>query len=204
MKDIVVLSADKNMEHTIKGLISRPQALGIRPVMADVVVHPRHDPGCAIEGVDFLSGFSEQYRHGLLIFDYEGSGRENKLSLDELQSLLNNDLNRSPWQDRAKAIVLYPELEAWIWSVSQHMDDVAGWRNRNPSLRRWLVEQGWLQDGTVKPSRPKEAFEAALREVKKRRSSSLYQQIAERVSLENCADAAFREFKETLQGWFPL
>ncbi len=29
-KDLVVLAADKDMEYALKGLLSRPQALGIR------------------------------------------------------------------------------------------------------------------------------------------------------------------------------
>lgn len=204
MKDLVVLSADKNMEHTIKGLISRPQSLDIRPIVADVLVHPRRDPGCANEGVALLSGLSERYRHGLLMFDYEGSGVENKISFIKLEESLNSELFRSPWKDRAKTIVLNPELEVWVWSKSHHVDGVAGWGNRNPSLRRWLIERELLQEGAVKPASPKEAFEAALREVKKKRSASLYQQIAERVSFNGCDDLAFLKFKRTLQGWFPL
>ena len=204
MKDLVVLSADKNMEHTIKGLLSRPESLDIRRIVADVLIHPRRDPGCVNEGVAFLSGLSEYYHHGLLMFDYEGSGAENKYSFGDLQESLNAELISSPWQHRAKTIVLNPELEVWVWSKSPRVDDVAGWKNRNPSLRRWLVERELLQEGEVKPARPKQAFEDALREVKKKRSSSLYQQIAEKVSFDGCDDTAFLEFKRTLQGWFPL
>ena len=204
MKDLVVLSADKNMEHTIKGLLSRPESLDIRPIIADVLIHPRRDPGCVNEGVAFLSGLSEHYRHGLLMFDYKGSGAENKYSFSDLQESLNSELSQTPWQHRAKTIVLNPELEVWVWSKSPHVDDVAGWKNRNPSLRRWLIERELLQKGEVKPARPKQAFEAALREVKKKRSSSLYQQIAEKVSFDGCDDTAFLEFKRILQEWFPL
>ena len=75
-KDLVVLVADKDMEHALKGLLSRPQAMGIRPIAYDIYVHPQHDPACARRGVAFLSGFSAQYDRGLLLFDHEGSGRE--------------------------------------------------------------------------------------------------------------------------------
>ena len=61
----------------------------------------------------------------------------------------------------------------------------------------------YLQTGEVKPARPKEAFEAALREARKPRSASLYQQIAERVSLRRCTDTAFLELKSILNNWFP-
>ena len=78
----------------------------------------------------------------------------------------------SAWGSRARALVLSPELEMWIWSDSPHIDEVAGWKNRNPGLRPWLIEQAYLQEGEVKPARPKEAFEAALREAGKPRSAS--------------------------------
>lgn len=39
-KDLIVLVADKDMEHALKGLLARPAALGIRSVNADILVHP--------------------------------------------------------------------------------------------------------------------------------------------------------------------
>ena len=64
-KDLVVLAADKNIQQVLGGLFERPQALDIRPIQFDVLVHPQHDPACALRGVEFLSNFSEQYRDGL-------------------------------------------------------------------------------------------------------------------------------------------
>lgn len=202
VKDLVVLAADKDMEHALKGLFSRTQSLDIREIAADILVHPQHDPACALRGVEFLSNFAQRYSHALLMFDHEGSGREN-ISPTELQENLNSEFARSAWGERAKTIIPYPELEAWIWSPSPHVDDVIGWNGPYPALRRWLVEQNWLETGEVKPQRPKEAFLAALRQAQTPRSASLYQQIAERVSLRQCADRSFLEFKEILRNWFP-
>ena len=202
-RDLIVLSADKNIEYALKGLFARPQSLGIRAIEADIRVHPERDPSCALRGVSFLSNFSSTYRHGLLIFDYEGSGEENLRAPQELQQALNDELLGSDWGDRARAIVLYPELEAWVWSDSPHVDTAAGWNGHQPSLRKWLIDRGLLQNAEVKPERPKEAFEAALREVRKPRSSSLYEQIAKNVSLNRCTDAAFLEFRSILRNWFP-
>jgi hypothetical protein len=171
--------------------------------MAETLRHPRKDPGCVNEGVRFLSGYSEQYHYGLLIFDHEGCGREQTRPQD-LQTELDQEFTRSAWGDRARTVVLSPELEVWVWSNSPHVDEATGWKNRQSSLRRWLVEQGWLQQGQIKPARPKESFEAALREVQIPRSSSLYQQIAERVSLSRCQDPSFLEFKGILRNWFPM
>ena len=38
MKDLVILAADKDQEHAQKGLLSRPEALDIRPVEAQIDV----------------------------------------------------------------------------------------------------------------------------------------------------------------------
>ena len=120
-----------------------------------------------------------------------------------LQENLNRQFSRSPWGDRACAIVLAPELETWVWSNSPHVDDVLGWKGRQPSLRTWLKENGWMGEEDEKPERPKEAFHAALRESQIARSASLYMEIAQRVSLGGCRDDAFLELQETLQNWFP-
>lgn len=202
LKDLVIVVADKDLEHTLKGLLSRPQALGIRAIEKDIYTHPQHDPGCAVHGVEFISNFANQYRYALLMFDHEGSGQEATSRL-ALQENLNVSFASSAWRERAKAIVLAPELEVWIWGDSPHVDEVAGWRGRQPNLRRWLVEQNYLREGEVKPIRPKEAFEAALREAQKPRSASLYLQMAESVSLRRCTDSAFIELKSILNDWFP-
>ena len=109
---------------------------------------------------------------------------------------MQNDLNREfedSWGKRARAIVLDPELEAWVWSDSPHVAVVAGWKNQRPPLRRWLIGQGYLQEGATKPAQPKEALEAALHTVRK--SASLYRQLAK--------DSAFLELKTILTAWFP-
>ena len=202
MKDLVILAADKDLQHALKGLLERPEALSMRPIEADVLVHHEHDPACALRGVDFLANLSGQYRYGLLIFDHEGSGRE-ATAPSELQEAINQQFSESSWGDRARSIVLVPELEAWIWSDSPHVDEVAGWVNHDPGLRPWLIEEGWLQAGEIKPARPKEAFEAALRKVGTPRSASLYGKLARRISLEHCTDPTFLELRGILGNWFP-
>ena len=141
MKDLVILAADKDLEFALRGMLSRPEALGMRTVEEDIFVHPEHDPACALRGVDFLDNLSGQYRYSLLIFDHEGSGKEATVP-QELQESLNAEFASSAWGNRARAIVLSPELEMWIWSDSPHIDEVVGWKNRNPRLRSWLIELG--------------------------------------------------------------
>jgi hypothetical protein len=53
-----------------------------------------------------------------------------------------------------------------------------------------------------KPRRPKEAFEAALKEKRIQRSSAIYKQIASKASSRGCRETSFLQFQEILQRWF--
>ena len=201
MRDLVVLVSDKNMEFAVRGLLSRHLALGIREVLSDLFVHPHHDPGCLLEGHDFLRLYKSSHKHALVMLDREGSGQE-QLSREALEQRVEGFLAQAGWGDRACAIVIDPELEVWVWSDSPSVDTVMGWEGKQPALRAWLLQEGLLSPDQIKPNRPKEAVEQALRLVSRPRSSSRYLELAERVSLERCTDQAFIKFKHTLRAWF--
>jgi hypothetical protein len=200
-KDLIVLVADKNMEYTLKGVLSRPPALGIRPITFDVNVHIERDPGCFQSGPNFLRGLVNRYQQALVVFDREGSGQEYQ-TREALENDLEQRLAAAGWQQRAAAIVIDPELDVWIWSDSPHVDRILGWANRQPDLRTYLRVHDWWPTARLKPDRPKEAVEQALRIVKKPRSSAVYLQLAETVSFQRCNDAAFLKLKASLQRWF--
>jgi len=185
----------------MKGLLSRPEALGIRPVAFDIYTHPYRDPGCVGSAESLLRAFVRTHLYALLMFDRQGCGRQE--SRKELARELVDRLSRSGWDDRCAVIVLDPELEVWVWSDSPHVEDVLGWGNRQPRLQAWLRDRQYLAAGETKPSRPKEAMKAALREARRPRSSSLYRQLAERVSLRDHNEPAFGELCAALQTWFP-
>lgn len=112
-------------------------------------------------------------------------------------------MSKNGWGDRAAAIVIEPELEAWVWSISKQVDEKLGWSNRSPKLREWLQRETafWPAD-QAKPARPKEAMEKALREVRKPRSSSIFEDLAKSVSLKGCSDPAFAKLTGKLVEWF--
>ena len=201
VRDLIVLVADKNIEFTVKGLLSRPKALHISDISSDVFPHPLRDPGCIRDAPEFLRQYRDRYRHALVLLDREGSGRDDETRL-ELEADLEKRL-ASDWTDRAAAVVMDPELEIWLWSDSPHVETVLGWGGRKPDLREWLVREGFQQKGSAKPARPKEAVEKALRIAGKPRSSALYRQLSEKVSFRRCNDPAFQKVKQTLQQWFP-
>ena len=202
-KDLVLLTADKNCEFTVRGLLSRHASLGIRVVSADIFVHPERDPGCLLKSDVFLAAFRNSHSHAIVIFDREGCGRE-RCNRDELETQVEAALEGRGWNgSQVAAIVLDPELEIWAWSDSPEVDQVLGWHLANPDLRTWLRAEQFLQSNSVKPSRPKEALEAALQKVRRARSSSIFRSLAETVSVERCNDSAFLKFKSTLINWFP-
>jgi hypothetical protein len=200
--DLVVLVPDKNMEWALHGLLSRPEALRIRSVRFIIRTHLGRDPGCARDGHNFLRPMSRTCHHALIMFDHEGCGREGEQP-QALEDEVALNLSSNGWGDRAKALILSPELEIWVWSDSPEVDRCLGWQLRTPDLRTWLKAKGFWAQGAEKPAEPKSAVEASLREVKKPRSSSIYKQIAQSVSLRRCTDVGFRRFSSTLQSWFP-
>lgn len=202
MKDLVILAADKDMKTALDALLSRDRALGIRPIRHDVFTHPGHDPACAREGVSFLEPFSAQYRHALLMFDYEGSGMEQNCTPAELQSSLDEAFTRGAWGANAKTVLLYPELEAWVWSDSPHVESEIRWNDSRVSLTDWMIQKQWLSQGQVKPPRPKEALDAALHRAGQPHSASLFGRLASTISFQRCADPSFRYFLQTLHKWF--
>jgi len=66
-----------------------------------------------------------------------------------------------------------------------------------------LEQNGWWPQDAAKPPRPKEAAEWVLRKTRQPRSSAIYQQLAARISIAGCTDAAFTTMHAQLQVWFP-
>jgi hypothetical protein len=202
-RDLIVLVADSNMQAAVSGLLSRGQALGIRPVDVEIPKHPQRDSGCCRGGVEFLSPFTNQFRYALVMFDREGCGQDEQAPGD-IEGRIEERLSHSGWNDRASAIVLDPELEVWVWSASPHVEQCLGWRDQTVCLKEWLATQGYLSGDRLKPVRPKKAMEATLHYSRTPRSSAIYRHLAETVSLRGCTDRAFLKFTSVMQRWFAL
>jgi len=202
-KDLVILVADKNMEFAVKGILSRFQSISIRPLSFDIYVNPKRDPGCLNISHTILRPYINFYHYALVFFDREGSGKE-ELGAEALAKQVEDLLARNGWLDRSAVIVIDPELENWVWSDSPQVDIALGWANSKVDLRSWMTQQGFLEKGKIKPSRPKEAVTAVLKIARKPRSSAIYQQIAQKVDLQRCSDPAFLKVKKILKFWFAL
>ncbi len=189
------------MRFTLRALLGRPQSLGTRPIDAEVQFHPRRDPGVFREGHDFLRSWQTRASHALVMFDREGCGSAH--SREALEAEVEGRLDQSGWKERCATIVIDPELEAWFWSDSPHVEEALGWLTGRSQLEDWLIGKGYLHQRRQKPTKPKEAVEAALRLCRTPYSPSIYYDLATRVSFERCVDAAFLKLRSVLQQWFP-
>lgn len=201
MIDLVVLVADKNMQFALRGALSRPAALGIRPISFEFRTHPGRDGGVRSGGPELLALERARFRYGLVVFDHEGSGAEN-VDPSDLELELDDRLN-SQWGGAAKAIVVVPEVDVWVWGSDNALKEVFDWPLAG-SIRDWAAEHGFQFTPSNKPVRPKEALEAMRSVHRQPRSSALYEKITSRISLQNCTDPGFARLRVQLQQWFPV
>jgi hypothetical protein len=205
-KDLVLLVADLDAENALRGILQRWQSLGIRQLIEgrqlDILRHPQRDPGCRCNGEGFLAGFIRTHSHALIVFDHSGCGWDDRAATD-VEVDVEDRLSQAGWKDRCAAIVIDPELEAWVWSESPNVDEELGWTGRHPSLREWLKTKQLVADGAVKPRDPKAALLQAMREANKPPSPRVFSKLAETVSLSRCQDRAFLKLKTTVRAWFP-
>jgi hypothetical protein len=201
--DLIVLAADNQMQEALRGILSRPRALAITPISFEVFSHPHKDPGCRKKAHEFLRNLRSDYQYGLVLFDYDGCGASHTSSPGEIVSDVEERLQQSGWGDQARCVVIDPELEVWVWSNSQEVDQCLGWADASQRLRDWLRESRHWPSDLPKPPDPKQAVEDALREAQLPHSSSIFRELAESVSLERCEDDGFQRFRQILQSWFP-
>lgn len=202
IRDLIVVVPDADLEFAIRAMLSRHEALRIRSITFDVRRHVERDAGCRSDCHNYLRLWLHEFRYAMVLFDLEGSGQEHSERV-QLEGEIEGVLRINGWQDRAAVTVIDPELEAWVWSDSPMVDEVLGWTGRTPALRAWVqsATEFWHTE-QAKPERPKEAFNAALRKVRKQHSPSIFEDLGTRVSIDRCVDPAFLKFKGTLQGWF--
>ncbi len=183
--DLFCLVADRNMEAAISGLLERHPSLGIRQIRYRVAIHPRQERRSRPSDTRPCLGWSTSR-----------VGRGTGVALEER-------LHSSGMRDWARAVVIEPELEAWVFSRSPHVARILGWEGSASDLREALQSNGFWAAGHNKPSDPKSATEWALHRARIPRPSSIYRNLAKSVSTTSCTDRSFVRFRSLLRGWFP-
>ncbi len=200
--DLVVLVADADQHELFRALLeTRGRELGLRALSFEILKHPQRDPGCFHGAPDVLRVYTRTTRHALVALDREGSGRD-KHTAQAIGGNVEERLAANGWGDRAAAVVLDPEIEAWIWSGAPQLPGLLGWPDGGGSLWNWLDDTGRWPRAHAKPARPKETLLATLRHTGRRHSAALYGELAQRVDFRSCKDEAFGKLKLTLRQWF--
>ena len=202
MMDLFCLVADKNMKAGISGLLGRPQSLGIRSIQYQIQVHGLRDSGCFHSSAEILQLFKNRAKHAIVMLDQAWEGVPCDRA-EQTETAIEGKLRRAGMSGWARPIVLDPELEAWVFSGSPHVDRVLGWSDRRPGLRDALEGRDLWRIGDAKPRDPKAALEWALAKAREKRTSTLYRRLAQRVGTASCRDRAFLRFKDLLQSWYP-
>src|ERR1700674_1076380 len=104
MKDLALLVADKNMDHALRGILARPQSIGIRELTYETKLHAGRDGGVRTSGPETLALLKKEFHHGLLMLDWEGSGADVGRSID-LEKELDTRLSQL-WGNQTKALVI--------------------------------------------------------------------------------------------------
>src|SRR5580692_6462012 len=102
---------------------------------------------------NFLRAESNVFSHAIAICDFEGCGRERRLPREEIEVSIEQRLQANGWEDRAAAIVIAPELEAWVWGDWPALAKEVNWPGGAEALRAWLAERGLVASEQAKPDR---------------------------------------------------
>lgn len=201
-RSMLCVVPDNSIKAAIEGICSRGASLQIDSPLLQFAVHPGHDAGCFREAHEIARGYLGTVDQCIVVFDLEGCGQE-VLGATAIEESVESRMRANGWANNCRAIVIEPELEAWVWSQSPVVERELGWAIGSvPNLGSWLKEENWIAETQSKPSRPKEAFLAAIRKVKKAQSPAIFKRLAQGVSLEQCEDRSFLRLRETLKEWF--
>lgn len=203
MKDLIVVTADSYQEKVLEALLPRiPQSSGTKHFSFDILRNPRNDSGSYNDSHELLRPYINMYRFAAVIFDYEGTGAEGVKTREEIESEVEELLNKNGWNKRNCVVVIEPELENWMWIDSPHVEDAIGWEGLE-SLYIWARANGRIPHDETKPIRPKETLEEALKICRTPKSSAIYKKIATKVSYKGCKDPAFLKLLNQIASWLP-
>lgn len=198
--DLVVLSADVDIENSLAAILNRPRSLGIRTIDFELIRHPGHDPGVYSTAAELLRPYLGSADHALAVLDcaWDGNPHLDGAAVEaHIEGILSSD-----WSENAVAVAIEPESEVWLWSTSPHVATSLGWDGSTASLRGWLEESGLWAPGDAKPADPKEAFERTCRRTRTPVSGATFRHVLSKVSLTSCTDRSFLRLVEALQRWF--
>jgi len=205
VRDLLFYVADGNMREAIRGFMERDalqHRVGCAAIEFDAradikVAKGQNDPGVFTRGHELLRPFMGEYQHVVVIVDEEWEGSP---GADAIRDQLQAHLRATGWEDTGLALVVRPEADVWLWTDTDHTANALGWANWG-RLSAALQEKHWLEADAIKPERPKEAAEWALRKGPEtiKRPSALYRKVTSKVSATRGTDDPVETLLETIQ-----
>lgn len=201
MIDLLLYCADSDMRFSLDTILTnRRESLNIKHIKYKIIVDQLHDSSIVKKDSNYFSLLKNQTNAQklLVILDNEWDGSPGK---NKIKDRILSNLQLSIWQKGDyEVIVIDPELEIWVWSNYQSF---ANSINRGINIVENTARRlGW--DGVNKPKNPKFVYEELLRSLDISKSSSVFTDIAQFISLNRCSDESFQLFKNTLKSWFPI
>ena len=229
MRDVVWLIADLECRATLLGFLERPNfhlPMGCAPFCVDPNLdflrdEKGKDPGVWKNAGQLLRSKCGTHKHALVILDqaFEGSPGATQIESDIVSDMTSQF---GGWRrDQIEAIVIQPELEAWIWQDNPHVEAAFGYAGRPPTLRNKLAATAWdvrrqrtlpsdaannpplWPAGRPKPPDPKAAVEATCYLCHSDPPSAVFNEITSNIGIGRCVDPAFLRLRDTLRRWFP-
>lgn len=209
-EQLVVLVPDKAYPPVLSTFLDlRRASLGLRKVNYKIVTDMFRDS--SRQAIELLRPFKRLCSHALIIRDLHGSGWEDK-GAAALEDTIKQEMVVTGWSTgRCEAIVVEPEIEAWLRFDSTHLHQLI--RDRARRKIEWdelllqplideVIEKRGGKNSLGKPKQPKEAFEEILRAFGIQRSNALYGHLASVESLKGCSVPSFNRLNQTLWSWF--
>ncbi|MCC6359980.1 MAG: hypothetical protein IT450_14645 [Phycisphaerales bacterium] len=201
-RDLIAIVADRDQEIILNTLLTkRRPALGIRDVSFKILKHPNRDSGVFREAPTLLRQSVRQYSRALVLLD-QAFHHPLATSAEAIRTDLKQRISIDGWDEPPEVFVISPETEAWVWTQSPALKDLLGvtWaaaRTHGQQTGRWFTD-------APKPSDPKGLFEDFIVQAKHRKPRPAdFQILAERASVERCADPVFVSLRDLLRRWFP-
>ena len=116
MTDLFVLTADADALAVMNAVLARPVELGIRPITFKVDRHFGRDPGLVKDGPELvrMKAPKREFAKTILLWGYAGSGWERRYTPAQSEDRVQARLDGVTWKKHSRAVVLVPELEAWL------------------------------------------------------------------------------------------
>lgn len=206
MKDLLVYTADADALSLMRGVLTRPQALGIRPIESHIDRHTGRDPGMVKTGPELVGMMKDEYHKALLLWDFHGCGCERRMTPRALETEVQGRLDDISWSGRSAATVLVPEVEVWLWYCESALAKHCGVTvHEIASLLTAFAKQQGKALEILKQEQPKELFEhLMLKGLRRTISPRDFEEIGRQASIKDLRKCpSFERIVGILQGWFP-